>query len=365
AAGLLGGEGVVPWVEEALPGASEEALPVAGAPSGGVGLTGAGAVLPDAEGASPSAESGAGGAWAPVPMMPGTGSSGAGAGTASGDGRERPDSSGLLDAAASWVPQMSVDTGEELGSAAGAVAGGAALYGLTEAGPAPAFAAPVGERSADGASTTPGTDHDRHAGMGPAYATAGEPVVPAAEESPEAPGALPDDRVPVVAQHEDTEDVSAWDLAAAGFAPLLLSLAGRATADESAEEVGSSRYTVTDPAIWDAEEGTAARLAERTVAPYPGASTAYADGPELTTWRPAQRTAQAPSGVAFVEAEEVRCGNGDGDPGDEPDSATVSPDESEGDPEEENTEEEGVVQLLRQDTSTWGTRSDAMPDSLG
>jgi hypothetical protein len=143
------------------------------------------------------------------------------------------------------------------------------------------------------------------------------------------------------------------------------SLAGRSAAADGGEEAGTSRYTVADPAIWDAEEGTAARLAERTVDPSSGASTAEADGPELTTWRPAQRTAQAPQNVAFAGAEEIRCGNGDGDPGDQPDPAGTVPEESEGDPDEENTEEKGAVQLLKQDASTWTAHSRAMPDSLG
>ncbi|MFF8880692.1 hypothetical protein ACF097_23430, partial [Streptomyces flaveolus] len=57
AAGLLGGEAAVPWIDEA--GALEEELPVAGAPAGGLGLSG-----PETEGV---------GGMPMMPMMPGTG----------------------------------------------------------------------------------------------------------------------------------------------------------------------------------------------------------------------------------------------------------------------------------------------------
>ncbi|WP_327179405.1 WXG100 family type VII secretion target [Streptomyces sp. NBC_01335] len=424
AAGLLGGAGVVPWTEEGAPGAMEE-LPVAGAPSGGAGLTGPGVSASATEGASTAAATGA----PLMPMMPGA--SPAGAATRGNAEDERPDSAGLLGGpATSWLPHPSERTGEA--ASVGAAAGGAVLHGLTEPGahaptdatadggspagaPAPAPGAPAPTGAADGGpeawgaagglpmlpgvplgalgsmggsagtSATPGTGrggHGRPASAGaaaPAVAatdsSGGEPVAPAhlpddllaTAPLPDdllAPAPLPDDRIAVVTPEGDTDDVSAWDVAAAGFSPLLLALAGRGAAADGGDEGGTSRYTVADPAMWDAE-GSAAQRAEHAVAPAPDASATGDDGPELTTWRPSQRPAPASGTVQFAGAgEPPRSGDG-GDPGDRPAEPDKDPEGSGEDPEEEENEEAGAVQLLRQDASTWGNRPQVIPDSLG
>ncbi|MFD6529916.1 hypothetical protein [Streptomyces sp. NPDC060184] len=430
AAGLLGGEGVVPWTEEGVPGTAGE-LPAAGAPSGGAGLTGPGVAAPTAEGPSTAAETGT----PLMPMMPGAPIAGAGTrGTTEG---ERPDSAGLLGGpGASWLPHPPEHTGEV--ASGGAATGGAVLHGLTEQGtpappaataddvtsagaPAPAPGAPAPAAGADGGpgeggaaggtplipgvplgvpgaaggpgapSAAPGPGRGgqgRPAPAGTAAAEAGgageESAAPAplpgdllaVTPLPEdllstaplpgdllAPAPPPEDRIAVVVPEGDTDDVSAWDVAAAGFSPLLLALAGRGAAADSGDDVGTSRYTVADPAVWDAG-GSAAQLAEHTVAPAPDAPATGYEGPELTTWRPAQRPAPAAGTVPFAGAgEPPRSGDG-GDPGDRPAESDKGPEGSAEDPEEEN-EESGAVQLLRQDASTWGTRPQVIPDSLG
>ncbi|MFF7361482.1 hypothetical protein [Streptomyces sp. NPDC008125] len=412
AAGLLGGEGVVPWAEQGAQGTTED-LPVAGAPSGGAGLTGPGVSASATEGASTAAATG-------VPMMPMMpGASSAGAATRGNAESERPDSAGLLGGpATSWLPHPSERTDEA--ASAGAAAGGAVLHGLTEPGtrvptaataddgsaagaPAPAPGAPTGAADGgpeawgpaggmpmiagvplgapginSGSASTSATPGAGRGGQGrPASAGAAatavtatgisgeEPVAPAhLPDDLLAPAPLPDDRIAVVTPEGDTDDVSAWDVAAAGFSPLLLALAGRGAAADAGDEVGASRYTVADPAMWDAE-GSAAQLAEHAVAPAPDASATGDDGPELTTWRPSQRPAPASGTVQLAGAgEPPRSGDG-GDPGDRPAEPDKGPEGSGEDPEEEENEETGAVQLLRQDASTWGNRPQVIPDSLG
>ncbi|WP_345624747.1 hypothetical protein [Streptomyces ziwulingensis] len=317
---------------------------------------------------------------------------GAGAGSGRGEDGHRPDSSGLLGGtSAAWAPHPSEDPLEEL--APGAAAGGAALQGSAatnaathpgeragETGaaglPAPdaTVAAPVLPGLTPGTATAPGTGRGTQsrgtqatAGTGAGTGTGAAQAEAAPSGSGDVhmvPAPLPDDRVPVVVQQEDTDDVSAWDLAAAGFTPLLLSLAGRGATAGAGGEAATSRYTVADPAIWNADETDAARQAERAVAPARGAS-ASDEGPELATWRPAQRAVAPAAGIAFAGTGEVRSGDG-GDLGDEPQPAGPDPEASGDDPDEEDTEENGAVELLRQDASTWGGRSaPVVPDSLG
>ncbi|MCX5401202.1 WXG100 family type VII secretion target [Streptomyces sp. NBC_00102] len=428
AAGLLGGAGVVPWTEEGAPGTAGE-LPAAGAPSGGAGLTGPGVAASTAEGASTAAETGTplmpmmpgahtagagtrgntegerpdsagllGGpatSWLPHPSEH-TGeaaSAGAAAGGAVLNGLTEqgttPPPAATADAVSSAgapapapgapAPSAGADGGpEEWGAAGGTplIPGVPLSVPGTAGGPGTPSAAPGSGRGGQG----------RPAPAGAATAEAGD----AGEESaapaplpddllavtplPEdllttaplpdgllAPAPLPEDRIAVVAPEGDTDDVSAWDVAAAGFSPLLLALAGRGAAADGGDDVGTSRYTVADPAVWDAE-GSAVQLAEHAVAP--AAPTTGHDGPELTTWRPSQRPAPAAGTVQFAGAgEPPRSGDG-GDPGDQPTESDKDPDGSAEDPEEEN-EETGAVQLLRQDASTWGTRPQVIPDSLG
>jgi hypothetical protein len=172
---------------------------------------------------------------------------------------------------------------------------------------------------------------------------------------------LPDDRVPVLAHTEGTDDTSTWDVAAAGFGTLMLAFAGQGAADGAHEE-STSRYAVAAPAVWDAGAGSAVRMAERTVDPV----TASFAEPELTTWRPAARAAATgPGGAApgVTPDAEIRCGNGNSDVPEEPEPAGTGPTGADGE-EEDDADETGVVDLLTQDASTWGTRS-AAPDSIG
>ncbi|GHB68351.1 hypothetical protein GCM10010377_68960 [Streptomyces viridiviolaceus] len=324
-AGLLGGEGAVPWTQEWTPDA-EEGVPVAGAPSGGSGLTEPDAALP-AEGAHTAGQPSTPLVAPPVLLAPMTGTPAA-PGRRSG---ERPDATGasaLLGASGSaWATP----------AARGAEPEAATLRRE------PASQGPEAEATGD----TGGEAH----GMSTAGAA---PVV----------AHLPDDRVAMVNQDEEPEDVSAWNAAGAGFAPLLLSLGGRGTAADTAEGTATTRYTVSDPSVWDGGEGDAAQRAEQAT----GSPTADALGTGdtgFTTWRPAQRPPRTPEIFPGV-AEEIRCGAGDDNPDDSDPAASRhdDPEEASGEDEDEDTEAK-ALDLLRQDVSAWGPRPGATPDSLG
>ncbi|MFF8880693.1 hypothetical protein, partial [Streptomyces flaveolus] len=310
AAGLLGGEGAVPWTEEVEPGTSE-VLPVAGAPAGGLGLN-----EPDAEGVAPS-ETG----WAP-PVLPGLPTPATGAGRASNHARnERPDSAALLDDSTPWWAHRAPQT------------------------------EPIADTQGESA-TVSSTDLETSAAPTSQLPEQGEEVF-AAFDVP------PDDRVPVMPLDEEDEDVSAWD-AAAGVAPLLLALASRESRTAEGEEVAASRYTVADPSIWNGEEGTAAGAGGHTAV----SSSADSGDPVLATWRPAQRPAPAASGAPVGGAPEMEYRSGDAGPDAEAEPVASGPGDPAGEPDEEG-EDTDVLDLLRQDASTWGTRPDVMPDSLG
>ncbi|MFB7781058.1 hypothetical protein ACFCZ7_30630, partial [Streptomyces bauhiniae] len=426
------------WSGGAELGAMPEAEPVAGAVSGGAGLSGLGA---GDEAAQPAVSStpGAGETAAAVagmpmmPMAPGMGAQGAGA--ANGASGERSDSSGLLEEATTpWTGAGEV--GAEAGTApvAGTPTGGAALSGTAATGPAmpvPVLPLPLASASRGGAEggrpgagrasddttasseilggsraiwssdDTTGTEtppvHAPSASARPAAVSAGVPA-PSAVQTPGETGAgkeeaeatttravtesatqrgatnvvpdeavvavplpeLPDDRVPVPARSEAGEDTSTWDVAGAGFGMLMAAFASQGATGDGNQE-STSGYATAAPAVWEAEGTSTVRAAERTVDP----NTASFAEPELTTWRPAARSAatpQVPAAASLDPDVQIRCGNGEGEVPDEPEAeVTGTGADSE---REEDEEDKGMVDLLTQNASTWGTRP-VVPDSIG
>ncbi|MET8948854.1 hypothetical protein ABZX30_36410 [Streptomyces sp. NPDC004542] len=352
-------EATAPWTGEDADGAQEGAVPVAGAPSGGSALSGLPAtasagfvpVLPLP--AAPTARTGR------------TGSDGAPAGGGNTEGEVTASSALLGGSAAVWSP------GAEETATAPAEATAASPESAHEGAPAGDRGAPA--QALSGTPTGVPGPGSPHARVAPREVSAAQSLADwQAETAPSAEPAVaaplpepPDDRVPVLAESVDTDDATTWDVAAAGFGTLMLAFAGQGAADGEHPQ-STSRYAVAEPAVWEAEGGSAVRMAERTVDP---GSASSAD-PELTTWRPAARpTAAAGAGVGAGAAsgiapdEEIRCGAGAGEVPDEPEPEGTG---SAADDEQEDDEggDEGALGLLTQDVSTWGTRP-VVPDSIG
>ncbi|MEU2226795.1 hypothetical protein [Streptomyces sp. NPDC018347] len=334
-------QAAAPWTGAGEVGAEDGTAPVAGAPTGGSALSGTAAAVPAM----------------PVPVLPlPTGRGGAqggrtGAGGAAGEGTG---SSELLGGSrAVWSSEDVTGAATPPASAApahpAAVPTGVPAHTAAQA-PAETGAGQEATESATAQWATESTTV-----QGAAEAAPGEEVV--AVPLPD----LPDDRVPVPTRTGAAEDTSTWDVAAAGFGMLMVAFAGQGSAD--AEHPGStSGYATAAPAVWEAEGTSTARAAERTVDP----GTASFAEPELTTWRPAARGTTAVQGPAAASLDpdiEIRCGNGEGELPEEPEAEAAGTG-ADGEQEEEDADDKGMVNLLTQDASTWGTRP-VVPDSIG
>ncbi|MFF5536249.1 hypothetical protein ACFY71_27845 [Streptomyces cinerochromogenes] len=359
-------EGVAPWTGAGEAGAEGETEPVAGAPAGGSALSGTAATA----------------SATPVPLLPLPAARGGteGAGTRSGAGAavgESTEASGLLGgSSAVWSPDDDAETAVPPAPAAPAQPD---PTGVLTGVPTPSAAwSPRGTTT--GREAAEGTVR-REAAEGVSGGTTGVPAASAAQAPAEAAtdqeaaetvagsGAvvavplpdLPDDRVPVPVQSEAAEDTSTWDVAAAGFGMLMLAFAGQGSADGEHQE-STTGYATAAPAVWDTEATSTVRAAERTVDP----GTAPFAEPELTTWRPAARAAtpaQSPAAQGIASDVEIRCGNGAGELPDEPEAEGAGPG-ADGAQEDDDADDKGMVDLLTQDASTWGTRP-VVPDSIG
>ncbi|WP_158727301.1 hypothetical protein [Streptomyces sp. NRRL S-31] len=357
-------QATAPWTGAGEVGAEEGTAPVAGAPTGGSTLSGAATAAPAM----------------PVPVLPlplaptGRGGAQGGRTGAGGAGGEGTASSELLGGSrAVWSSEDVTGAAAPPASAAPAPAHPAAV---PTGGPAHTAAQAPAETGA-GQEATESATAQWATESATAQWAAESATVQWATESATAqwaaetvPGEevvavplpdLPDDRVPVPARTEAAEDTSTWDVAAAGFGMLMVAFAGQGTADAEHPE-STSGYATAAPAVWEAEGTSTARAAERTVDP----GTASFAEPELTTWRPAARGATAVQGPAAASLDpdvEIRCGNGAGELPEEPEAEATGTG-ADGEQEEDDADDKGMVNLLTQDASTWGTRP-VVPDSIG
>ncbi|GGS99452.1 WXG100 family type VII secretion target [Streptomyces cinerochromogenes] len=333
--------GTTPWTGAGEAGA--ETGPVAGAPAGGSGLSGT-----------------AGTASAmpvpvlPLPVMPAArrGTEDARSGSGQDEGGPTTSSALLGGSSAVWSPDGEAET-----EAPSAPAAPAQESPDTPAQGFPAVV-PTGATAPSVAQAAVTAQRAAAAGTGPegAEAVPGEPAI--AVPLPD----LPDDRVPVPARSEAADDTSAWDVAAAGFGMLMLAFAGQGSGAVDEHGQSTTGYATAAPAVWEAEGTGTVRAAERTVDP----GTAPFAEPELTTWRPAARAGTTAQGAAAVhlDPDEIRCGNGAGEPPEEPEAGETGRTAADGEQEDDDAEDKGMVDLLTQDASTWGARP-VVPDSLG